>query len=136
MRITTSNGRVVGVIKAVYNMENIQNLIGAISKGKTWYYELINRKGLVVGTREAEKERILKEGPSVKIPQPIWKDLSDKNDGVVIGVRTNGKKVLVGWSRGSDNFDGPEWTVLWDIFPWRRHTRLCTRRQSGLLQFS
>jgi serine phosphatase RsbU (regulator of sigma subunit) len=112
MRITTSNGRVVGVIKAVYNMENIQNLIGAISKGKTWYYELINRKGLVVGTREAEKERILKEGPSVKIPQPIWKDLSDKNDGVVIGVRTNGKKILVGWSRGSDNFDGPEWTVL------------------------
>ncbi|MCH8291610.1 SpoIIE family protein phosphatase [Candidatus Poribacteria bacterium] len=112
MRIMTSNGRSVGVIKAVYNMENIQNLIGAISKGKTWYYELINRKGLVVGTREAEKERILKEGPSVKIPQPVWKDLSDKNDGVVIGVRTNGKKVLVGWSRGSDNFDGPEWTVL------------------------
>lgn len=53
------------------NMENIQNLIGAVSKGERWHYELLNRNKIVVATRETEKERILRAGPSVKILEPF-----------------------------------------------------------------
>ena len=126
MNLTTADGQSVGVIKAVYNMENIQNIkqnrpfIGALSKGETWYYELINQKGLLLATRESERERILKDGPSVKIPKQVWTHLTNPNEwqddlthknGFTLGEQ-DGEKILVGWSRGSDDSQRANWTVL------------------------
>lgn len=126
MNITTADGQSAGVIKAVYNMENIQNMkqnrpfIGALSKGETWYYELINQKGLLLATRESERERILKTGPSVKIPKRVWTNLTNPNwgqddlthkNGFILGEQ-EGEKILVGWSRGSDDSQRANWTVL------------------------
>ena len=131
MDITTADGQSVGVIKAIYNMENIQNMkqnrpfIGALSKGETWYYELVNQKGLILATRESEQERILKAGPSVKIPKQVWTTTTNKN-GFILGEQ-EGEKILVGWAQGSNDsqalvkhtapfnrpvFQHPDWTVL------------------------
>ena len=142
MNITAPDSQSSGVIKAIYNMENIQNMkqnrpfIGALSKGQTWYYELINRNGLLLATRESfrvrqawrarnesEREQILKAGPSVKIPKQVWTNLTNKN-GFILGEQEvvsgassvtrpkRGEKILVGWSRGADDSHGPDWTVL------------------------
>ena len=111
MSIRMNDGRVVGVIKAVYNMENILSLIGAASKGEAWHYELINKQGRIVATKEKDREKILIEGPSVNVDDSVWRHSTDKS-GFIMGTKENEEKVLVGWSRGSDDFDGLEWTVL------------------------
>ena len=85
------DGTTVGIIKTVYNMENIQNLIGAVSKGERWHYELLNRNKIVVATRKTEKERILRAGPSVKILEPFSESI-DAERGFAIGENELKKK--------------------------------------------
>ncbi len=102
--IKTDGGQIVGIIKAVYNVENIRNLIGAVSETDTRHYELINRNGFIVATRETERDRILEDRSSVVLPKAVWTNQTHKN-GFIVGVK-DAEKVLVGWSRGS------AWTVL------------------------
>ena len=106
MSIKADDEQTVGIIKVVYSVENIRDLIEGASQGDLRRYELINQYGYIVAAAETEKERILKDMSLVKLPdnKEVWKNRASKN-GFIIGVK-EGKKVLVGWSRGE------AWTVL------------------------
>ncbi len=106
MAIKADDDQIVGVIKVVYSVENIRNLIGGASGGGARHYELVNRYGYIVAASEAEQVQILKDTSRVELPdnKEVWKNRARKN-GFIIGVK-DGEKVLVGWSRGL------MWTVL------------------------
>ena len=106
MAIKSDDDQIVGVIKVVYSVENIRNLIGGASGGGARHYELVNRYGYIVAASEAEQVQILKDTSRVELPdnKEVWKNRARKN-GFIIGVK-EGEKVLVGWSRGL------MWTVL------------------------
>ena len=107
-----SNGEVIGVLKAVYNMEKIQHFVDAASKGETWRYELVNRDGLIIATRAEERDSILKEGSTVIISGADHKTLSGES-GFTTGIDPHGSEVLVGYAqtRGRE-FGHPAWMVL------------------------
>ncbi len=104
MSIRDDDERTVGIIKVVYSMENIRDLIEG--EGDTRHYELLNRYGYIVAAAEAEQERILTDTSRVVLPdnKEVWKNRAAKN-GFDIG-EVEGEKVLIGWSRGA------LWTVL------------------------
>ena len=106
MSIKADDEQTVGIIKVVYSVENIRDLIEGASPGSSRRYELINRYGYIVAAAETEQERILKDTSRVELPdnKEVWKNRASKN-GFAIGVK-EGKKVLVGWARGE------AWTVL------------------------
>ena len=106
MSIKSDDNQIVGIIKVVYSVENIRNLIIGTGGRKSRHYELLNRYGYIVAASETEQVRILKDTSRVELPdnKEVWKDRARKN-GFVIGVK-DGEKVLVGWSRGA------MWTVL------------------------
>ena len=105
MSIKADDDETVGIIKVVYSVENIRDLIGAV-RGSARQYELINRYGYIVAAPEAERSQILKDTSRVVLPdnKEVWKNRVTKN-GFAIG-ETDSEKVLVGWSRGE------MWTVL------------------------
>ena len=105
MSIKADDDETVGIIKVVYSVENIRDLIGAV-RGSARQYELINRYGYIVAAPEAERSQILKDTSRVVLPdnKEVWKNRATKN-GFAIG-ETDSEKVLVGWSRGE------MWTVL------------------------
>ena len=104
MSIKADDEETVGIMKVVYSVENIRDLIEG--EGATRHYELLNRYGYIVAAAEIEPERILKDTSSVVLPnnKEVWKNRSAKH-GFIIGTK-DGEKVLVGWSRGK------MWTVL------------------------
>ncbi len=106
MSIKTDDGQTVGIIKVVYSVENIRDVIQGASQGDLRQYELINRYGYIVAAAETEQARILKDTSRVVLPdnKEVWKNRASKN-GFAIGVRDE-EQVLVGWSRGE------AWTVL------------------------
>ena len=104
MSIKSDDGKIVGIIKVVYSVENIRDLIEG--EGETRHYELLNRYGYIVAAAETEQARILKDTSSVMLPdnKEVWKNRAAKH-GFIIGTK-DGEKVLVGWARGE------MWTVL------------------------
>ncbi len=106
MSIQADDEQTVGIIKVVYSVENIRDLIQGASQADWRHYELINRYGYIVAAAEIEPERILKDTSRVVLPdnKEVWKNRASKN-GFAIGVK-DGEKILVGWSRGG------AWTVL------------------------
>ena len=104
MSIKADDEETVGIMKVVYSVENIRDLIEG--EGATRHYELLNRYGYIVAAAEIEPERILKDTSSVVLPdnKEVWKNRSAKH-GFIIGTK-DGEKVLVGWARGE------MWTVL------------------------
>ena len=105
MSIETDDNQYVGVLKVVYSVENIREVMGG-NRGDSRHYELINRYGYIVAAAETEQKQILKDTSSVVFPdnKEVWKNRASKN-GFTIGETEDGK-VLVGWSRGA------MWTVL------------------------
>ena len=106
MAIKTDDDETVGIIKVVYSVENIRNLIGRTGYEDARHYELINRYGYIVAATESDQAGILEETSRVMLPdnKEVWKNRATKN-GFAIG-ETEEEKVLVGWSRGE------AWTVL------------------------
>ena len=106
MSIRDDDDETVGIIKVVYSVENIRNLIGGGGHGTLRHYELLNRYGYIVAATETDQAGILEETSRVVFPdnKEVWKNRASKN-GFAIGETEEGK-VLVGWSRGE------AWTVL------------------------
>ena len=106
MSVKADDDETVGIIKVVYSVENIPKLIGDTGPENLRHYELIDRYGYIVAATQTDQAGILKETSRVVLPdnKEVWKNRATKN-GFAIGER-DGKKVLVGWSRGS------AWTVL------------------------
>ena len=104
MSIKAEDDQTVGIIKVVYSVENIRDIIEG--EGDARHYELLNRYGYIVAAAETEQERILKDMSRVVLPdnKEVWKNRASKN-GFAIGMAGD-EKVLVGWSRGL------AWTVL------------------------
>ncbi len=106
MSIKDDDDETVGIIKVVYSVENIRNLIGGGGHGTTRHYELLNRYGYIVAATVTDQAGILEEISRVVLPEnkEVWKNRASKN-GFAIG-ETDEEKVLMGWSRGE------AWTVL------------------------
>ena len=106
MSIRDDNDETVGIIKVVYSVENIRNLIGDGGQGAARHYELLNRYGYIVAATETDEAGILTETTRVVLPdsKEVWKNRAAKK-GFAIG-ETEEDRVLVGWSRGE------AWTVL------------------------
>ena len=106
MAVKDDDDETVGIMKVVYSVENIRNLIGGADQGGSRHYELLNRYGYIVAATESDQVEILKETSRVTLPdnKEVWKNRAAKN-GFAIG-ETEDEKVLVGWSRGE------AWTVL------------------------
>ena len=106
MAIKDDDDETVGIIKVVYSVENIRDLIGGGGHGTARHYELLNRYGYIVAATETDQAGILEEISRVVFPdnKEVWKNRAAKN-GFAIGETEEGK-VLVGWSRGE------AWTVL------------------------
>ena len=107
MSVKADDGETVGIMKVVYSVENIRNLIGGGGgHGTERHYELLNRYGFIVAATETDQAGILQETSRVVLPdnKEVWKNRASKN-GFVIG-ETEDEKVLVGWSRGE------AWTAL------------------------
>ena len=106
MAVKDDDDETVGIIKVVYSVENIRNLIGGADQGGSRHYELLNRYGYIVAATETDQAEILKEMSRVVLPEnkEVWKNRASKN-GFAIG-ETEDEKVLMGWSRGE------AWTVL------------------------
>ena len=106
MAVKDDDDETVGIMKVVYSVENIRNLIGGTDQGGSRHYELLNRYGYIVAATESDQVEILKETSRVTLPdnKEVWKNRAAKN-GFATG-ETEDEKVLVGWSRGE------AWTVL------------------------
>ena len=106
MGIKADDDETVGIMKVVYSVENIRNLIGGADQGGSRHYELLNRYGFIVAATETDQTEILKETSRVVLPdnKEVWKNRATKN-GFAIG-ETEDEKVLTGWARGE------AWTVL------------------------
>ena len=106
MSIKDDDDETVGIIKVVYSVENIRDLIGGGGHGTSRHYELLNRYGYIVAATETDQAGILEETSRVVLPdnKEVWKNRAAKN-GFAIG-ETEEEGVLVGWSRGE------AWTVL------------------------
>ena len=106
MSVKDDDDETVGIIKVVYSVENIRNLIGSTVPGDTRHYELLNRYGYIVAATESDRAGILKEMSRVVLPdnKEVWKNRAAKH-GFAIG-ETEDEKVLAGWSRGE------AWTVV------------------------
>ena len=106
MSIKDDDNETVGIIKVVYSVENIRNLIGGGGHGTARHYELLNRYGYIVAATETDQVAILEDMSRVTLPdnKEVWKNRAAKN-GFAIGETEDGK-VLMGWSRGE------AWTVL------------------------
>lgn len=106
MAIKDDDDQTVGIIKVVYSVENIRNLIGGGGQGSLRHYELLNRYGYIVAATETDQAGILEETSRVTLPdnKEVWKNRASKN-GFAIG-ETEEEEVLMGWSRGE------AWTVL------------------------
>ena len=106
MSIKADDDETVGIMKVVYSVENIRNLIGGGGQEGARHYELINRYGFIVAATETDRAEILKETSRVMLPdnKEVWKNRASQN-GFAIGTKEE-EKVLVGWSRGEN------WTVL------------------------
>ena len=106
MSVKADDDETVGIMKVVYSVENIRNLIGGGGQEGARHYELINRYGFIVAATETDRAEILKETSRVVLPEnkEVWKNRASKN-GFAIGTKGE-EKVLVGWSRGEN------WTVL------------------------
>ena len=106
MSIRDDDDETVGIMKVVYSVENIRNLIGGGGHGTLRHYELLNRYGYIVAATETDQAGILEETSRVVLPdgKEVWKNRAAKN-GFAIG-ETEEQKILVGWSRGE------AWTVL------------------------
>lgn len=106
MSIKTEDDETVGIIKVVYSVENIRNLIGGADQGGSRHYELLNRYGYIVAATETDQVEILTDISRVTLPdnKEVWKNRASQN-GFAIGETEEGK-VLTGWSRGES------WTVL------------------------
>ena len=107
MSVKADDDETVGIMKVVYSVENIQNLIGGGGgHGTARHYELLNRYGFIVAATETDQAGVLEEISRVVLPnnKEVWKNRATKN-GFAIG-ETEDQKVLVGWSRGE------MWTAL------------------------
>ena len=107
MSVKADDDETVGIMKVVYSVENIQNLIGGGGgHGTARHYELLNRYGFIIAATETDQAGVLEETSRVAFPnnKEVWKNLASKN-GFAIG-ETEDEKVLVGWSRGE------VWTAL------------------------
>ena len=107
MSVKADDDETVGIMKVVYSVENIQNLIGGGGgHGTARHYELLNRYGFIVAATETDQAGVLEETSRVVLPdnKEVWKNRATKN-GFAIG-ETENQKVLVGWSRGE------MWTAL------------------------
>lgn len=106
MSIKDDDDKTVGIIKVVYSVEHIRNLIGGGGHGTARHYELLNRYGYIVAATETDQVAILEDMSRVTLPdnKEVWKNRAAKN-GFAIGDTEEGR-VLVGWSRGE------AWTVL------------------------
>ena len=107
MSVKADDDETVGIMKVVYSVENIQNLIGGGGgHGTSRHYELLNRYGFIVAATETDQAGVLEETSRVAFPnnKEVWKNRASKN-GFAIG-ETEDEKVLVGWSRGE------VWTAL------------------------
>jgi serine phosphatase RsbU (regulator of sigma subunit) len=106
MAVKDDDDETVGIMKVVYSVENIRNLIGGADQGGSRHYELMNRYGYIVAATESDQVEILKETSRVTLPdnKEVWKNRAAKN-GFATGEMED-EKVLVGWSRGE------AWTVL------------------------
>lgn len=106
MSIKDDDDKTVGIIKVVYSVEHIRNLIGGGGHGTARHYELLNRYGYIVAATETDQVAILEDMSRVTLPdnKEVWKNRAAKN-GFAIG-DTEEERVLVGWSRGE------AWTVL------------------------
>ena len=106
MSIKDDDDETVGIMKVVYSVENIRNLIGGTDQGGSRHYELLNRYGYIVAATESDQVEILEDMSRVALPdnKEVWKNRAAKN-GFAIG-ETENEKVLMGWSRGE------AWTVL------------------------
>ena len=109
----SDDGELLGVLMALYNMENVQNLVNAVSKGEIWHYELINQDGLIIATREAEREKIFQH-PSVGFVKSVSEKTGENGaetvadaidnifageSGFAIDTDPQGEKVLIGYAR-------------------------------------
>ncbi len=107
MSVKADDDETVGIMKVVYSVENIQNLIGGGGgHGTARHYELLNRYGFIIAATETDQAGVLEETSRVAFPnnKEVWKNRASKN-GFAIG-ETEDEKVLVGWSRGE------VWTAL------------------------
>ena len=106
MSIKDDDDETVGIIKVVYSVENIRDLIGGGGYGSSRHYELLNRYGYIVAATDTDHAGILEEISRVVLPdnKEVWKNRAAKH-GFAIG-DTEEERVLVGWSRGE------AWTVL------------------------
>ena len=106
MSIKDDDDETVGIIKVVYSVENIRDLIGGGGHGTARHYELLNRYGYIVAATETDHAGILEETSRVVLPdnKEVWKNRAAKS-GFAIG-ETEEERVLMGWSRGE------AWTVL------------------------
>ena len=104
MSIKAENDETVGIMKVVYSVENIRDLIE--SERSDRHYELINRYGYIVAAAGIAQDRILKDTSRVVLPdnKEVWKNRAAKH-GYAIG-ETKDEKVLMGWSRSE------AWTVI------------------------
>ena len=106
MGIKDDDDETVGIIKVVYSVENIRDLIGGGGHGSSRHYELLNRYGYIVAATETDQAGILEETTRVVLPdnKEVWKNRAAKNGFAIGDIEEKG--VLVGWSRGE------AWTVL------------------------
>lgn len=106
MSIKDDDDETVGIIKVVYSVENIRDLIGGGGYGTSRHYELLNRYGYIVAATETDQAGILEETSRVVLPdnKEVWKNRAAKNGFAIGDMEEEG--VLVGWSRGE------AWTVL------------------------
>ena len=106
MSIKDDDDQTVGIMKVVYGVDNIRNLIGGADQRGVRHYELLNRYGLIVAATEKDQAEMLEETSRVVLPdnKEVWKNRAAKN-GFAIGETEDGR-VLMGWSRGE------AWTVL------------------------
>ena len=106
MSIKDDDDETVGILKVVYSVENIRDLIGGGGLGTLRHYELLNRYGYIVAATMTDQAGILEETSDVVLPdnKEVWKNRAAKN-GFAIG-ETDEEKVLMGWSRGE------AWTVI------------------------
>ena len=106
MSIKDDDDETVGIIKVVYSVENIRDLIGGGGYGTARHYELLNRYGYIVAATDTDQAGILSETTHVVLPdnKEVWKNRAAKNGFAIGDIEEEG--VLVGWSRGE------AWTVL------------------------
>ncbi|MEW6756192.1 MAG: SpoIIE family protein phosphatase, partial [Candidatus Latescibacterota bacterium] len=107
------DGEPVGVLMALYNMENIQNLVGAVSRGKGWHYELVNAEGLVIASSDPAQRELLQPA-SVRCVDPHSGAPGGRGEavapadvervllgdsGYAVCTTADGRQVLVGYAR-------------------------------------